>query len=120
MILDAECMRPIHTVCNMVEPSKECQLVLRHFFNDSGIYCINVSMANDVSLASTSAKVRFDPGNWPHSRAAVSCFMLPSMYTFMALMLVLGSGLSSPGTMAAVIGVLVFIMVIGVVAYSYK
>lgn len=49
----------------MVEPSKECQLVLRHFFNDSGIYCINVSMANDVSLASTSAKVNFDMGNSP-------------------------------------------------------
>lgn len=67
MILDAECMRPIHTLCNMVEPSKECQLVLRHFFNDSGVYCINVSMANDVSLASTSAKVRFDMGNSPYS-----------------------------------------------------
>uniref|UniRef100_H3D4G4 Premelanosome protein b n=1 Tax=Tetraodon nigroviridis TaxID=99883 RepID=H3D4G4_TETNG len=94
VILDAECMRPIHTLCNMVEPSKECQLVLRHFFNDSGVYCINVSMANDVSLASTSAKVRFDMAS--------------------------GSGLSSPGTIAAVFGVLVFIMAIGVVAYSYK
>lgn len=95
MILDAECMRPIHTVCNLVEPSKECQLVLRHFFNDSGIYCINVSMANDVSLASTSAKVRFDMGQS-------------------------GPGLSSPGTIAAVFGVLVFIVLVGVVAYSYK
>lgn len=62
MILDAECLRPIHTACNMVEPSKECQLVLRHFFNDSGVYCINVSMANDVSLAATSAKVNVDIG----------------------------------------------------------
>lgn len=49
--------------CNMVEPSKECQLVLRHFFNDSGVYCINVSMANDVSLAATSAKVNVEMGN---------------------------------------------------------
>lgn len=62
VILDAECLRPIHTACNMVEPSKECQLVLRHFFNDSGVYCINVSMANDVSLAATSAKVNVDMG----------------------------------------------------------
>uniref|UniRef100_A0A8C9X237 Premelanosome protein b n=1 Tax=Sander lucioperca TaxID=283035 RepID=A0A8C9X237_SANLU len=62
VILDAECLRPIHTACNMVEPSKECQLVLRHFFNDSGVYCINVSMANDVSLAVTSAKVNVDIG----------------------------------------------------------
>uniref|UniRef100_A0A3Q2XQD6 Premelanosome protein b n=1 Tax=Hippocampus comes TaxID=109280 RepID=A0A3Q2XQD6_HIPCM len=63
MILDAECLKPIHTTCNMVEPSKECQLVLHHFFNNSGVYCINVSMANDVSLAVTSAKVNIDMGN---------------------------------------------------------
>lgn len=38
----------------------------------------------------------------------------------MALVCVPGSGLSSPGTVAAVFGVLVFIMVLAVVAYSYK
>ncbi|XP_074499465.1 premelanosome protein b [Sebastes fasciatus] len=92
VILDAECLRPIHTVCNMVEPTKECQLVLRHFFNDSGVYCINVSMANDVSLAVTSAKVNVD----------------------------IGSGLSSPGTIAVVLGVLVLVLAIGIMAYSYK
>uniref|UniRef100_A0A3B5AAL5 Premelanosome protein n=1 Tax=Stegastes partitus TaxID=144197 RepID=A0A3B5AAL5_9TELE len=92
VILDAECLRPIHTACNMVEPSKECQLVLRHFFNDSGVYCINVSMANDVSLAATSAKVNVD----------------------------MGSGLSSSGTIAMLLGVLVLILALAVVAYSYK
>lgn len=66
VILDAECMRPIHTACNMVEPSKQCQLVLRHFFNDSGVYCINVSVANDVSFAATTAKVNVDMGT--HTR----------------------------------------------------
>lgn len=66
VILDAECMRPIHTACNMVEPSKQCQLVLRHFFNDSGVYCINVSVANDVSLAAATAKVSVDMGT--HTR----------------------------------------------------
>ncbi|XP_078110189.1 premelanosome protein b [Sander vitreus] len=92
VILDAECLRPIHTVCNMVEPSKECQLVLHHFFNDSGVYCINVSMANDVSFAVTSAKVSVD----------------------------IGSGLSSPGTIAMVLGGLVLVLAVGIVAYSYK
>uniref|UniRef100_A0A8P4KND1 PKD domain-containing protein n=1 Tax=Dicentrarchus labrax TaxID=13489 RepID=A0A8P4KND1_DICLA len=90
VILDAECLRPIHTACNMVEPSKECQLVLRHFFNDSGIYCINVSMANDVSLAAASAKVSVD------------------------------MGLSSLGTVGMVLGVLVLVLAVGIVAYSYK
>uniref|UniRef100_A0A3Q3X605 PKD domain-containing protein n=1 Tax=Mola mola TaxID=94237 RepID=A0A3Q3X605_MOLML len=91
VILDAECMRPIHMACNMVEPSKECQLVLRHFFNDSGVYCINVSMANDVSLAATSAKVNVE----------------------------MGSGLYSPGAIALVMGVLVLVINFGIVAYSY-
>lgn len=62
VLLDSECLRPIHSVCNMVEPSEECQLVLHHFFNDSGVYCINVSLTNDVSLAVTSAKVHVDLG----------------------------------------------------------
>lgn len=70
VILDAECLRPIQTACNMVEPSKECQLVLRHFFNDSGVYCINVSMANDVSLAATSAKVNVDIGTQQNHHTA--------------------------------------------------
>lgn len=51
----------------MVEPSEECQLVLRHFLNDSGVYCVNVSLANDVSLAVTSAKVHVDMGMHPPS-----------------------------------------------------
>ncbi|XP_019721336.1 premelanosome protein b isoform X2 [Hippocampus comes] len=92
MILDAECLKPIHTTCNMVEPSKECQLVLHHFFNNSGVYCINVSMANDVSLAVTSAKVNID----------------------------MGSGLSSSSIIATVLGLMLLTLSLGVVAFSYK
>ncbi|XP_029011567.1 premelanosome protein b [Betta splendens] len=92
VILDAECLRPIHTVCNMVEPSIECQLVLHHFFNDSGAYCINVSLANDVSLAVTSARFNVD----------------------------IGSGASSSGTIALLLAALVLVLAAGVVAYSYK
>ncbi|XP_040914676.1 premelanosome protein b [Toxotes jaculatrix] len=92
VILDVECLRPIHTMCNMVEPSKECQLVLRHFFNDSGVYCINVSMANDVSLAVTSAKFNLE----------------------------MGPTVSSSGTVAMLLGVVVLVLAVGIVAYSYK
>ncbi|XP_071333514.1 premelanosome protein b [Trachinotus anak] len=92
VVLDAECLRPIHTACNMVEPSKECQLVLRHFFNDSGVYCINVSMANDVSLAVTSAKLNLE----------------------------MGPSASSSGTIAMLLGVVVLVLAAGIVAYSYK
>ncbi|XP_037334779.2 premelanosome protein b isoform X2 [Pungitius pungitius] len=92
MILDAECLRPIHTQCNTVEPSIDCQLLLRHFFNDSGVYCINVSMANDVSLAEASARVNIG----------------------------IGPRLSSPGTIGMVLGVLVLVLALGMVAYSYR
>ncbi|XP_042075222.1 premelanosome protein b [Haplochromis burtoni] len=92
VLLDSECLRPIHSVCNMVEPSEECQLVLHHFLNDSGVYCINVSLTNDVSLAVTSAKVHID----------------------------MGSGLSSSEIIAMLLGVLVFVLAVGIVAYSYK
>ncbi|XP_039894113.1 premelanosome protein b [Simochromis diagramma] len=92
VLLDSECLRPIHSVCNMVEPSEECQLVLHHFLNDSGVYCINVSLTNDVSLAVTSAKVHVD----------------------------MGSGLSSSEIIAMLLGVLVFVLAVGIVAYSYK
>uniref|UniRef100_A0A3Q3QHJ0 PKD domain-containing protein n=1 Tax=Monopterus albus TaxID=43700 RepID=A0A3Q3QHJ0_MONAL len=92
VILDAECLRPIHTACNMVEPSKECQLVLHHFFSDSGVYCINVSMANDVSLAVTSAKFSVN----------------------------MGSSVSPSGTIIMLWGVLLLVLAVGIVAYSYK
>ncbi|XP_068599175.1 melanocyte protein PMEL-like [Brachionichthys hirsutus] len=92
VILDAECFRPIHTTCNMVAPSNQCQLVLRNFFNHSGVYCINVSLANDVSLAATSAKVK----------------------------VTMGPGISSPGSVATVLGVLLLVVALGTVAYSYN
>ncbi|KAM9505162.1 premelanosome protein b isoform 1-T1 [Salvelinus alpinus] len=92
VVSDADCLMPVHTMCNTVSPSSECQLVLRHFFNDSGIFCINVSMTNDVSLAVTSAKVS----------------------------VTMGSGLSSVDTVAMVMGVLIVALVTGSVAYTYK
>ncbi|XP_038165387.1 premelanosome protein b [Cyprinodon tularosa] len=92
VILDSKCLKPIHMECNMVEPSEECQLVLRHFFNSSGVYCINVSMANDVSLAATTAKFTVD----------------------------MDSDLSSSGTIALLLGFLVLIFAVGIIGYSYK
>ncbi|XP_077431701.1 premelanosome protein b isoform X2 [Vanacampus margaritifer] len=92
MILDAECLKPIHTTCNMVEPSKECQMVLHHSFNNSGVFCINVSMANDVSLAVTSAKVNID----------------------------MGLGLSSSSIITTALGVMLLVLSLGGVAFSYK
>eukprot|EP00063_Salmo_salar_P027572 XP_014002407.1 PREDICTED: melanocyte protein PMEL-like [Salmo salar] len=92
VVSDTDCLMPVHTMCNTVAPSSECQLVLRHFFNDSGIFCINVSMTNDVSLAVTSAKVS----------------------------VTVGSSLSSAGTIAMAMVVLIVALVAGTMAYTYK
>uniref|UniRef100_A0A668AF43 Premelanosome protein a n=1 Tax=Myripristis murdjan TaxID=586833 RepID=A0A668AF43_9TELE len=55
VISDADCITPVETVCNAATPSPDCQMILRQFFNDSGVFCINVSLTNDVSLAVASS-----------------------------------------------------------------
>ncbi|XP_066528574.1 premelanosome protein b isoform X2 [Hoplias malabaricus] len=92
VVSDADCLTPGKTICNAVTPSPECQLILRHFFNDSGVFCINVSMTNDVSLAVTSARVN----------------------------VMIGSRFTSISTVAMVLGILVVASAIGAVAFIYK
>uniref|UniRef100_A0A3B5B420 Melanocyte protein PMEL-like n=1 Tax=Stegastes partitus TaxID=144197 RepID=A0A3B5B420_9TELE len=57
VISDADCITPLQTICNAATPSPDCQMILRQFFNDSGVFCLNVSLTNDVSLAVASARV---------------------------------------------------------------
>ncbi|XP_017271521.1 premelanosome protein a [Kryptolebias marmoratus] len=57
VISDADCITPVQTICNTASPSPDCQMVLRQFFNDTGVFCLNVSLTNDVSLAMASARV---------------------------------------------------------------
>ncbi|XP_029538955.2 protein QNR-71-like [Oncorhynchus nerka] len=92
IISDADCITPVETVCNNVTPSPDCQMILRQFFNESGVFCINVSLTNDVSLAVASAKVS----------------------------VTVGSNSSTTGTVAAVLGVLVLVCVVGAIALTYK
>uniref|UniRef100_A0A673JV74 PKD domain-containing protein n=1 Tax=Sinocyclocheilus rhinocerous TaxID=307959 RepID=A0A673JV74_9TELE len=92
VVSDADCTSPVQDLqCNAVTPTSECQMVLRQFFNNSGTFCINVSLTNDVSLAVTSAKlsVAIDTN-------------------------------SSRNTAGATLGVLVFICALWAIAFSYK
>uniref|UniRef100_A0A8C6UMJ7 Premelanosome protein a n=1 Tax=Neogobius melanostomus TaxID=47308 RepID=A0A8C6UMJ7_9GOBI len=57
VVSDADCLTPVQTVCSAAVPTPDCQLVLRQFFNETGVFCLNVSLTNDVSLAVTSARV---------------------------------------------------------------
>uniref|UniRef100_A0A8C9S493 Premelanosome protein b n=1 Tax=Scleropages formosus TaxID=113540 RepID=A0A8C9S493_SCLFO len=92
VVSDADCATPVQTACNAVMPSPECQLILRQFFNDSGVFCINVSMANNFSLAVTSARVS----------------------------VTLGSSSTTAGTVVIVLGVMVLACAVGAVAFSYR
>ncbi|XP_024231867.1 protein QNR-71-like [Oncorhynchus tshawytscha] len=92
IISDADCNTPVETVCNNVTPSPDCQMILRQFFNESGVFCINVSLKNYVSLAVASAKVS----------------------------VTVGSNSSTAGTVAAVLAVLVLVCVVGAIALTYK
>uniref|UniRef100_A0A672R3M3 Melanocyte protein PMEL-like n=1 Tax=Sinocyclocheilus grahami TaxID=75366 RepID=A0A672R3M3_SINGR len=92
VVSDADCTSPVQALqCNAVTPTSECQMVLRQFFNNSGTFCINVSLTNDVSLAVTSAKlsVAIDTN-------------------------------SSRNMAGATLGVLFFICAVGAIAFTYK
>ncbi|KAK7132603.1 hypothetical protein R3I93_018980 [Phoxinus phoxinus] len=93
VVSDADCHMPVMTICNAVSPSSDCQLILRHFFNDSGIFCINVSMTNDVSLAVTNARVNIN---------------------------IAGSRLTSAGVAALFLAILTVASALGAVAFAYK
>ncbi|XP_040014792.1 premelanosome protein a [Xiphias gladius] len=92
VISDADCITPVETVCNAASPSPDCQMILRQFFNDSGVFCINVSLTNDVSLAVASARVS----------------------------VTVASGGSPAGTAATVLGVMVLACVVCCIGLMYR
>ncbi|XP_077339551.1 melanocyte protein PMEL [Lithobates pipiens] len=62
VISGPDCNNPQQMVCSPVEPSSDCQLVLRQVFNETGVFCVNVSLADDVSLAVASTQVSVSAG----------------------------------------------------------
>ncbi|NXH17685.1 PMEL protein, partial [Bucco capensis] len=57
VVADAECQTVQSQSCSVLAPAPSCQLVLRQDFNQSGLYCLNVSLANGNSLAVASTRV---------------------------------------------------------------
>ncbi|XP_075447486.1 melanocyte protein PMEL [Ascaphus truei] len=92
VISDPDCASPQQTVCSPVAPSSDCQLVLRQVFNDSGLYCVNVSLTDDVSLAVASTQVRVSAG----------------------------AASSSINGVIAMVGVLLVAFALATVAYTYR
>ncbi|XP_027563345.1 melanocyte protein PMEL-like, partial [Neopelma chrysocephalum] len=57
VVADPECRTAQTETCSAVAPAPGCQLVLRQDFNQSGLYCLNVSLANGNGLAVASTRV---------------------------------------------------------------
>ncbi|XP_007427067.1 melanocyte protein PMEL [Python bivittatus] len=66
-ISDPECLIVQEAVCNPVPPSPDCQLVLRQAFNQSGLYCVNISLADANTLAVASTQVNIQAERSPAS-----------------------------------------------------
>uniref|UniRef100_A0A8C5DN07 Melanocyte protein PMEL-like n=1 Tax=Gouania willdenowi TaxID=441366 RepID=A0A8C5DN07_GOUWI len=90
VISDADCITPIQTICSAASPSPDCQMILRQFFNETGVFCLNVSLTNDVSFAVASARVNVavESGGSPAGTAAtvVGVLLVASVVCCIGLM----------------------------------
>ncbi|XP_060750577.1 premelanosome protein b [Tachysurus vachellii] len=59
----SKCLSQSKTICSVISSLPECQLPLRHLFNHSGNFCINVSVTNDVSVSVSSTKINVLTGS---------------------------------------------------------
>lgn len=57
VVADAECRTVEAELCSPVSPAPGCELVLRQDFNRSGLFCLNVSLANGNGLAVATTRV---------------------------------------------------------------
>lgn len=125
VISDADCITPVETVCNAATPSPDCQMILRQFFNDSGVFCINVSLTNDVSLAVASARVSVTVGGWMQflliATKIISISDIFSVLIFVCLTFEFSASGGSPaGTAATILGVMVLACVVCCVGLMYR
>nr|XP_028576929.1 melanocyte protein PMEL [Podarcis muralis] len=90
-ISDPDCLTAQETVCIPAQPSPDCQLVLRQAFNQSGIYCVNISLADANSLAVASTQVSIQAART-----------------------------SGSAQIALVVGVVLVAAALGAVAYTYR
>ncbi|XP_063301339.1 melanocyte protein PMEL-like [Pelobates fuscus] len=91
VISDSNCQIPQETLCNPVEPSSDCQMVLRQVFNGTGTFCVNVSLTDNVSLAVASTQVT-----------------------------VSGGPVSSTNGIVVTVGILLVALAVAAVAYTYR
>ncbi|XP_043823699.1 transmembrane glycoprotein NMB isoform X2 [Dromiciops gliroides] len=65
IISDPTCLWPQDTVCDPVEVNDQCLLTIRRAFSEAGMYCVNLTLGNEASLALTSTLVSVSGGGSP-------------------------------------------------------
>ncbi|XP_041102707.1 protein QNR-71-like [Polyodon spathula] len=57
IILDSTCKVTKNIICEQVPAADQCQLTLQRAFNQSGIFCVNITLSDSASLALASTLV---------------------------------------------------------------
>uniref|UniRef100_A0A4W3JQR0 Glycoprotein nmb n=1 Tax=Callorhinchus milii TaxID=7868 RepID=A0A4W3JQR0_CALMI len=57
VIADKSCMVPKNIICDPIKAADICHFTLRRGFNQSGIYCVNITLSDNTSLAVASTLV---------------------------------------------------------------
>ncbi|KAK1173142.1 protein QNR-71 isoform X1 [Acipenser oxyrinchus oxyrinchus] len=57
IILDSTCKVTKNIICDKVPAADQCQLTLQRAFNQSGIFCVNITLSDSASLALASTLV---------------------------------------------------------------
>ncbi|NXW90304.1 PMEL protein, partial [Alopecoenas beccarii] len=77
VVADAECQTAQTQTCSAVPAAPGCHLVLRQDFNGSGVFCLNVSLANANGLAMASARVAVGGGGGTTAWGSMQSWELP-------------------------------------------
>lgn len=115
MVADAECQTVQTQTCSAAAPAPGCQLVLRQDFNQSGLYCLNVSLANGNSLAVASTRVAVGGGSgarggWAGGPGGPGGAELP-----------LPAGAApAAGRTTLLVGLVLIAVALGTAAYTYR
>ncbi|KAM6294486.1 LOW QUALITY PROTEIN: melanocyte protein PMEL [Aegotheles albertisi] len=90
VVADAECRAVQAESCSAVTPGPGCPLVLHQSFNQSGVYCLNVSLANGNGLATATTR------------------------------LAIGGAAPAAGRTTLVVGLVLIAAALGTAAYAYR
>ncbi|XP_074842272.1 transmembrane glycoprotein NMB isoform X2 [Carettochelys insculpta] len=91
IVSDPTCQVSHSVVCDPVEVTNECLLTIRTAFNESGTYCVNITLVDDTSQALASALISVNGAPGSSSRPVEGFFIasgfLVVFFSIVALLL---------------------------------